>query len=330
VLRTLVLVALLPAALCAPQHVVSLEDVTGTTARSPIAEAAAAAVQGATQIGYGYDGHRPSQVGVVSLEDVTGSVEHTVPAAVGLPQQRPGGRPGPGQQVGVVSLEDVTGHVDNTVPVIGHPLPNLVPPQPRPGRPGQQVGVVSLEDVTGHADNTVPAPPAPFRPWPRPPPPHHYRQPPPGPGARPAESNYYNLVDRDGQIYQAFGFGGPARPQYRTASGQTSTVCIEQEAMAAPAQYAFRSSDFPEQKTENSDGGLPSSLGRHRARRSPKPIGVVSLENVAGPVAAHYPAYGPPAYVRPNYYHPSYYGGSYYYQRPRPYVYAVPCIGICR
>ncbi|KAE8748150.1 hypothetical protein FOCC_FOCC005153, partial [Frankliniella occidentalis] len=325
VLKALFLGVLLPAVLCAPQpdqRVVSLEDVTGTTARSPIAAAAVAAL-GATNIGYDQNGYKPAQGGgIVSLEDVTGQVDETVPVFghplpnLVPPQQRPQ-HPGQ-QQGGVVSLEDVTGQLDQTVP-IGHPLP-LLPPQPRPPhplRPGQQGGVVSLEDVTGHVDQTVPV----NRPFAQ-------RQP--------------------GPLYpaQQGGFDGPVRPHrpgghpYRGQYEQTSVVCVEQNARPYDASvpfggYVSRPNTWYDNEVPQHDavGSPRPPRALSRSRRSPKPIGVVSLENVAGPVAAHYPAYGPPAYVRPNYYN-NYYNGGYnggyyggYYNRPRPYVYAVPCIG---
>lgn len=72
-------------------------------------------------------------------------------------------------------------------------------------------------------------------------------------------------------------------------------------------------------------------LSRSRRSPSPRPGGVVRLEDVAGPVAARYPAFGPPAYVRPSRPYPHGYDyWGYSYGRPRPY-YAVtlplPCIG---
>lgn len=234
----------------------------------------------------------------VSLGDVTGTgfteVGYNAPSATH-------------HQPGVVSLEDVTGIKrpggdsleDVSGPLPYHPLP------PRPRQPGvvsledvtgiKRPGVVSLEDVTG-----VPRPR-----------PHPYRQPP--------HRDQYNP-------YQPPCWA-PGAPLYEP------TPYVDTPAGVAYAAYRTTQTAAPSVNAVALDNAKPPLLSR--ARRSPAPApGVVPLSDVAGPVAAHYPSFGPPAYVRPGYgYGYGGYGGYGHgyggYYRPRPYyVNVVPCIGL--
>lgn len=115
-------------------HVVSLEDVTGTTARpaarpslllgqlvSSVGQQLVSSAGGATEVGYPEHGPPPRpHDGVVSLDDVLG------------PAGRPSAPPSrPSRPHGVVSLEDVTG--PGHPGLVGHLPP---PPPPQPGWPG--------------------------------------------------------------------------------------------------------------------------------------------------------------------------------------------------